>query len=115
MRTAGRWSIRSAPAPFVLKEWRRGQQIVLEANPGFRDERFPDSDRPGRRARFAEDAGQGLPHVGRVEIAIIEESNPRLLAFDSGALDYVDVPPELVRSARSTPATGSSPTTRRAA
>ena len=26
---------------FRLKDWRRGQRIVLEANPGYRDERYP--------------------------------------------------------------------------
>ncbi len=40
--------------------------------------------------------GKRLPQIGRIEIAIIEESNPRLLAFDSGELDYVDVPADLV-------------------
>ena len=34
--------------------------------------------------------------MGRVEISIIEESNPRLLAFEQGDLDYVAVPPDLV-------------------
>src|SRR5438105_1976640 len=29
--------------PYRLKEWRRGQRIVLEGNPGFREERYPDS------------------------------------------------------------------------
>ena len=37
--------------PYRLKDWRRGQQIVLEANPGFRDERYPDEQRPRRPAR----------------------------------------------------------------
>ena len=80
---------------FMLKSWRRGQQIVLEANPGFRDERFPEpADADGRR-RFAALVGKRLPLVDRVEIAIMEESNPRLLAFDSNALDYVNLPAEL--------------------
>jgi peptide/nickel transport system substrate-binding protein len=39
--------------------------------------------------------GKKLPIVGRIEISIIEESNPRLLAFSSGALDYVNVPSDL--------------------
>jgi oligopeptide transport system substrate-binding protein len=80
---------------FMLKSWRRGQQIVLEANPGFRDERFPPPGDPGDRERFAAVIGKRLPLVDRVEIAIMEESNPRLLAFDSHALDYVNLPPEL--------------------
>ena len=80
---------------FMLKSWRRGQQIVLEANPGFRDERFPQPSDADDRAHFAAVVGKRLPLVDRVEIAIMEESNPRLLAFDSNALDYVNLPPEL--------------------
>ncbi|HEY7787583.1 MAG TPA: ABC transporter substrate-binding protein [Casimicrobiaceae bacterium] len=81
--------------PFMLKSWRRGQQIVLEANPEFRDERFPEPADAADRARFADVAGKRLPLVDRIEVSIMEESNPRLLAFDSRALDYVDLPPEL--------------------
>jgi ABC-type transport system substrate-binding protein len=80
---------------FVLKSWRRGQQIVLEANPGYRDERFPQPTDADDRKRFAALVGKRLPLADRVEIAIMEESNPRLLAFDSNALDYVNLPPEL--------------------
>jgi ABC-type transport system substrate-binding protein len=32
--------------PYRLKEWRRGQKIVLEANPGFRETRYPESGDP---------------------------------------------------------------------
>jgi ABC-type transport system substrate-binding protein len=80
---------------FRLASWRRGQQIVLEANPGFRDERFPEPADAGDRTRFAALVGKRLPLVDRVDIAIIEESNPRLLAFDSNALDYVNLPADL--------------------
>jgi ABC-type transport system substrate-binding protein len=39
--------------------------------------------------------GKRLPQVGRVEVSIIEESNPQLLAFDSRELDYANVPADL--------------------
>ena len=81
--------------PFMLKSWRRGQQIVLEANPNFRDERFPEATDAADRKRFAGVQGKRLPLVDRIEISIMEESNPRLLAFDSRALDYVNLPSEL--------------------
>jgi ABC-type transport system substrate-binding protein len=74
--------------PYRLKEWRRGQKIVLEANPTFREELYPESSHPDDRA-FAKLRGRKLPLVGRIEISIIEESNPRLLAFEQGDLDYV--------------------------
>ncbi|MCC6195152.1 MAG: hypothetical protein IT518_11840 [Burkholderiales bacterium] len=85
--------------PFRLKEWRRAQRIVLEANPNYREETFPalpanaDAD---ARAAYEAMKGKRLPQVGRVEVAVIEESNPRLLAFNSNELDLVDVPRDLV-------------------
>ncbi len=85
--------------PFKLKEWRRAQRIVLEANPNYREETFPalpanaDAD---AKAAYAAMKGKRLPRVGRVEVAVIEESNPRLLAFNSNELDLVDVPRDLV-------------------
>jgi ABC-type transport system substrate-binding protein len=83
--------------PYRLAEWRRGQKIVLEASPTFRDEFYPVSTQPEDRALMAKMRGRKLPAVGRVEISIIEESNPRLLAFDKGELDYVVVPTDLVQ------------------
>ncbi len=44
--------------PYLLKEWRRGQKITLEANPDFRDEYFPDSSEPADRAIVAQMRGQ---------------------------------------------------------
>ena len=80
---------------YRLKSWRRGQLIVLEANPNYRDETFPDSDDPADRELVAKMRGKKLPIAGRIEVSIIEESNPRLLAFNSGALDYANVPSDL--------------------
>jgi ABC-type transport system substrate-binding protein len=81
--------------PYRVVEWRRSQRIVLEANPDFRDLRYP-APGPGSTSGDAETAkrlaGRKLPLVSRVEISIIEEAQPRLLAFRSGDLDLVDVP-----------------------
>jgi len=82
--------------PYRLKEWRRGQKIVLEANTGFRDMQYPDSDDPADRSIVARMKGRKLPLIGTIDISIIEESNPRLLAFEKGDLDYIQVPPDLV-------------------
>ena len=82
--------------PYVLKEWRRGQRIVLEANPGYREDYFPSSGEPGDRELIAQMKGKRLPQIGRIEVAIIEESNPRLLSFNAGELDYVNGPSDLV-------------------
>ncbi|HMA32077.1 MAG TPA: ABC transporter substrate-binding protein, partial [Casimicrobiaceae bacterium] len=82
--------------PYKLGEWRRGQRIVLEANPEFRDERYPQATDPSDRALVAGLAGRRLPLVKRVVISVIEEAQPRLLAFRQGDLDYVAVPNEMV-------------------
>jgi ABC-type transport system substrate-binding protein len=79
---------------YRLKDWTRGQKIVLEANPGFRDETYPvpvAGSEPGDAAIAKPNAGKKLPIAGRVEVSIIEEESPRLLAFKSGQLDYLDV------------------------
>jgi len=81
--------------PYRLKEWRRTQKIVLEANPGFRGETFPESSAPEDREIMARMRGKKLPLIGRIEISIIEESNPRLLAFQSGELDYLTLPSDM--------------------
>jgi ABC-type transport system substrate-binding protein len=81
---------------YRLKSWTRGQRIVLEANPDFRDETYPSPGRDPADAAIAKGlTGRKLPLAGIVDIAIIEEAQPRLLSFDRGQLDYVSVPPSL--------------------
>lgn len=70
--------------PFRLIEWRRSSRLVLERNPGFREVLYdaePNADdlqgqEIARRLR-----GRRVPLIERVEIAIIDESQPRYLAF----------------------------------
>jgi oligopeptide transport system substrate-binding protein len=80
--------------PYRLASWRRGQQIVLVANENYRDEKYPESTQPGDSDVMARMRGKSVPSIGRIEISIMEEANPRLLAFQSRALDYVNLPPE---------------------
>ena len=84
--------------PYRIKEWQQGHRIVLEANPGFRDERFPPAP-PNANASIRTVAesmkGKRLPQIGRIDIAIIEETNPRFLLFSAGQLDMLDVPADI--------------------
>ena len=83
--------------PFVLKEWRRSSRIVLEKNPGFREEYFeaePPADDPVSQRLYREMKGKRIPQLDRVEISVIEESQPRWLAFLNGELDWVNLPYE---------------------
>jgi ABC-type transport system substrate-binding protein len=86
--------------PYRLAEWRRSQKIVLEANPKFRDLRWPEAAAgEAADAALAKGlAGRKLPLVPRVEISIIEEAQPRLLAFRNGELDYVEVPTSIAQT-----------------
>ena len=82
--------------PFTLKEWRRGSKVVLAANSGYRDERFPSQFDSSEDASVRANAAKRLPLVGQVEVNIVEEGNPRLLAFDAQQIDYLHVPYNLV-------------------
>jgi ABC-type transport system substrate-binding protein len=89
--------------PFRLAAWTRSSRIVLERNPTFREELYDfeaAADVPQLTAETAHLRGRRLPLVDRVEVAVIEESQPRWLAFLQGQLDLLDpVPVDLVRVA----------------
>jgi ABC-type transport system substrate-binding protein len=79
--------------PFVLKDWRRSSKIVLERNPGYREERYaenPPAVDTEAVAMAGALAGRRLPLLDRVEISIIEEQQPRWLAFLNGEHDFLD-------------------------
>jgi oligopeptide transport system substrate-binding protein len=81
--------------PYRLKEWQPSRRIILEANPGYREERFPPAPTNADAATKAvadSMKGKRRPQIGRIEISIIEETNPRLLMFNAGELDMLDVP-----------------------
>jgi ABC-type transport system substrate-binding protein len=81
--------------PFRLHSWRRGSQIVLEKNPGFREQRFesePPAEDAEARAIARRLAGRRLPLVDRVEVNVIIEEQPRWLAFAGGELDVLEMP-----------------------
>src|SRR5438874_4031249 len=82
--------------PYRLKDWRRAQRIVLEASPSFRDERYPEPTSAQDRTLAKTLAGRKLPLVGRIEISITEEANPRLLAFMQKQLDFLAVPNDVI-------------------
>ena len=70
--------------PFRLASWRRSSQIVLERHPKFRELTYdaePNADDAEGQAMLARFKGRRLPMLDRVEINIIEESQPRWLSF----------------------------------
>jgi ABC-type transport system substrate-binding protein len=88
--------------PFRLVEWRRSSKLVLERNPNFREVFYdaePNADDPAGQAMLARFQGQRIPMVDRVEVSIIEESQPRWLSFLNEQFDLVTVPLEFAQSA----------------
>ena len=80
--------------PYVLKEWKRSNRIVLEANPDYRGFvwDFAVSDPTWDEALVKDLKGKKMPQIGRVEITIIEEDQSRWLAFNRGELDLIALP-----------------------
>jgi ABC-type transport system substrate-binding protein len=70
--------------PYRLVDWKRSSKIVLERNPNYRDDPYDEQAAPNDKtgqAIAARLAGKKLPLVDRVEVSIIEEVQPRWLAF----------------------------------
>ncbi len=88
--------------PFKLGAWKRSSRIVLERNAlhqhSVHDEEPAANDTLGQ-AIAQQQRGKKLPLLDRVEIAIIEEAQPRWLAFLRGELDMLSVPPEFINLA----------------
>ncbi|HEY9064805.1 MAG TPA: ABC transporter substrate-binding protein [Burkholderiaceae bacterium] len=76
--------------PFKLVQWRRSSFLAFERNPDFREMVYdaePAPDDHEGQAILAKLKGRRLPMVDRVEISIIEEEQPRWLAFVNGEAD----------------------------
>ena len=92
-RAGASWRTRSAPAPTGSSQWVRSSKIVLEANPDYRGfvwDFQPGAD-PDDARIVAEMKGKKMPQIGRIEISIMEEDQSRLLAFQNGELDLMNM------------------------
>ena len=86
--------------PFRLAHWRRGAQIVLERNPQYRERHFdaePNADDTEGQVVAQQLKGRRLPLIDRVEIQIINEEQPRWLAFLNGQIDMSQAPGDFAR------------------
>ena len=83
--------------PYLLKEWVRRSKIVLEKNPNYRghmlDTRYANPADPWDRDAVKYLSGKTLPLIDRIEIAPIEEEQPRFLAFMNHEHDYLEETP----------------------
>ena len=81
--------------PYKLGVYQRSSHIVLDANPGFREDTYtpagmvPDASKPVAAAL----AGMRLPRNAHVDISVIEEGQSQWLAFLGNQLDLIDTFP----------------------
>jgi ABC-type transport system substrate-binding protein len=77
--------------PFVLEKLERRGTIVLKRNPHYHGH-YPTSGEPGDAAAgLLADAGKRLPLVDEIHLPLIEESQPRMLRFRKGELDWIPI------------------------
>jgi ABC-type transport system substrate-binding protein len=79
--------------PYRLVDWRRSSRMVFEINPGYREDVYQDQATTGDALGqdiAARMRGRKLPIVDRVEVYILEENQPRWLAFLNGEHDLVE-------------------------
>jgi ABC-type transport system substrate-binding protein len=88
--------------PFRLTAWKRSAKMVFERNPNYRNPPFESTIGPdqGRKsAIYAALKGKPMPMLDRVEVSIIEESQPRYLAFLNGETDTIELPNDFMNLA----------------
>lgn len=82
--------------PFRLAQWKRSSRMVLEKNPNYRDDFYAeeppagDAEAQGIARRLK---GRKLPMLDRVEVYIVDENQPRWLAFLNGEHDLIEEVP----------------------
>ena len=75
---------------YQLDTWRRASRMTFTPNPNFREEYFDGQPAPGdveAETILKKLKGRRLPMIGKIEISIIEEPQPRWLAFLNNETD----------------------------
>ena len=83
--------------PFRLTFWKRSSKMVLEKNPNYREDIYnpePAGDDAAAQAIAAKYRGRKLPLVDKIEVYVIEEPQPRYLAFLNSEHDFLERIPE---------------------
>ena len=83
--------------PYRLTAWKRSSKMSFEANPNYREEYFHGQtaadDAVGQEI-LARMQGKRMPMIGRFEVSIIEERQPRWVSFLSREFDLLWRMPE---------------------
>ena len=83
--------------PWRLAFWKRSSKMVFERNPNYREQVW-DAEPPAGDARaqeiYRQMKGKRIPVIDRVEISVIEETQPRWLSFLNEEMDLIWLIPE---------------------
>jgi ABC-type transport system substrate-binding protein len=82
--------------PYILADWKRSSRIVLAKNPNYRElyyEEHPPEGNERLQAIAQKYKGKRLPMIDEVHISIIEENQPRWLAFLNEEHDLMEEVP----------------------
>jgi ABC-type transport system substrate-binding protein len=80
--------------PFLLKSWEPGQRITLVKNPDYHGV-FPIQGADvWKTAGYLDDAGKRLPFVDGIVFEMVKEEQSRLLRFERGDFDLIDLQSE---------------------
>ena len=79
--------------PYRLAFWKRSSKMIFERNPGYREEFYDETPAEGdetAKAIAAKLKGKRLPMVDRIEVSVVEEPQPRWLAFLNAEFDFLE-------------------------
>jgi ABC-type transport system substrate-binding protein len=82
---------------YRLVSWKRSSKMVFDANPNFREEYYdaqPAADDKEGQAILAKLKGRRVPMIGRFEVSVIEERQPRWISFLNKEFDLLWRMPE---------------------
>jgi ABC-type transport system substrate-binding protein len=79
--------------PYKLKYWKRASKIVLDKNPNYREEYYkatPNTDDEWGQQIAKQMNGKRIPNIDQAEVYIIEEPQPRWLAYLNDEMDFME-------------------------
>jgi ABC-type transport system substrate-binding protein len=82
---------------YRLAQWKRSSRIVMERNPGYREHFYAEeapADDAEAQAIAERMKGKRLPQIDRVEVYVVEEAQPRWLAFLNAEHDLITGVPQ---------------------
>jgi len=90
-----RHPVGTGPFRMQAEDWVTNKSMVFTRNPKYRPAFYPTEWMPAdEELGLHEAAGKRIPFVDRVEITFFVQENPMWLEFQSGKLDYTQVPAE---------------------